>query len=436
MRNIMNSASIRSIIVAAKHNDEGRDEPTFENDVEFIRNFFEGEDGRNRTLKLSDTVLDMVVSNCKNPAFEDMETEDQLKLLERAEQEAANVGISDPAISELAQIFNEDDTANEELNECIEAVRKSKTTAVNMYAQFHRLYTLDQLNSFPRPGWTEEDVAGTNYKPDIVKTKDKVSGNPVTTVWMDDFIFSLGRGKELSTQIDEVRKELKTTGSVPRLSKLSKKALETMKSDLTSQFNALTSMVKRAIDLHHAFEAVSGMEKVVIEWCRGDEKDGIAIPSQFGTGKLGKDAFFVTRAPRPLWIYPKGEASEGKNLSVTQLINFNVAEAIKNGGTFADLFKTLERGNGDGNEGDGDGSDWDEDQAYEGLSKVANFFSKRDKVAMLNKILADRKHPERNDWLENVGEIYFRIKSVYNKYRSEIEEITGGDHTEQKQTAA
>jgi hypothetical protein len=303
-----------------------------------------------------------------------------------------------------------------------------------MYAQFHRLYTLDQLNSFPRPGWDEEDVKGTNYNPDIVKTKDKASGNPVTTVWMDDFIFSLGRGKELATQLDEVRKELKTTGSIPRLKGLSKKALETMKSDISSQFNALSSMVKRAIDLHHAFEAVQGMDKVVVEWCRGSEKDGIPIPSAYGTGKLGKDAFYVSRAPRPLWIYPKGEASEGKNLSVTQLINFNVPEAIANGGTMKDLFDTLSRG-GENNEGDGDGADWDEEQAYEGLSKVANFLHKRDNVALINKILADKKHTERKEWLENIGEIYHVIHRLYVKNRSEIEEITGGTDTSEGKAA-
>jgi hypothetical protein len=432
--NIMSSASIATIVALAKNNDEGT-EPQFENDVEGIRDFFESEEGRNRTLKLSDTVLDMVVSNCKN--WDDMEVEDKLKLLEQAESEASKVGIADPAISELATIFNEDDMANEELQACLEAVKKSKTTAVDMYAQFHRLYTLEQLNSFPRPGWTEKDAEGTNYKPDIVETKDKASGNPVTTVWMDDFIFSLARGKDLWTKLDEVKKELKTSGSVPRLAKRSKKELEAMKSELSSQFNALTNMVKKAIDVHHSFEAVQNLPLVQIEWITVPEDQGIAIPSQFGTGKVGKDAVFVSRAPKPLWIYPKGKPSDGKNLSVGQLIGFKIPEAIANGGTMADLLKTLERGSGDGNEGDGDGADWSEEEAYEGLSKVANFFSKRDNIAMLNKILADKKHEDRNDWLENVGEIYFRIKSVYNKYRSEIEEITGGDsEANGKQAAA
>lgn len=428
MRNIMTSASLSAIVAMAKADDNGSDEPQFENDVEFIRNFFEGEEGRNRPLKLSDTVLDLVVSNAKG--FEDMDTEDQLKLLEQAESEAAKVGITDPAISSLATKFNEDDQANEELTACLEAVRKSKTTAVDMYAQFHRIYTLDELNSFPRPGWDEKDVEGTNYKPDVVKTKDKVSGNPVTTVWMDDFIFSLSRGKDLATKLDEVKKELKTSGSVPRLAKKGKKELETMKSDLSSQFNALTSMVKRAIDLHHSFEAVQNMPQVQIEWVTVPN-DGINMPSQFGTGKLGKDSVQVTRAPKPLWIYPKGKASDGKGLSVTQLINFNVAEALANGGTMADLFKTLERG-GENNEGDGDGADWDEDEAYEGLSKLANFLHKRDNVAMVNKILADKKHAERKEWLENIGEIYHVIHRLYAKNRSEIEEITGGTDTTEK----
>jgi hypothetical protein len=53
--------------------------------------------------------------------------------------------------------------------------------------------------------------------------------------------------------------------------------------------------------------------------------------------------------------------------------------------------------------------------------------------------LADKKHPERREWLENIGEIYHVVHRMYAKNRSEIEEITGGTDTSEgngKQAAA
>jgi len=206
--------------------------------------------------------------------------------------------------------------------------------------------------------------------------------------------------------------------------------LKAYKADVTSRRNALRSMVKRSIELHHQYDAIDAMPSVNIQWIKikGNSVGlkGIEMPEAYGKGK---PSFMVTASPKNIWISPSDNPGEGRDFSVTQLLAFDISAALAAGGTMADLVATASKGSNDGDEGDGDGAEWDESEAYEGFSKIANFVHKRDNVALVNMILGDKKHPERKEWLENIGEIYHVFHRWYIKNRSEIEEITGGTDT-------
>lgn len=391
-------------------------------DVVAIREAFEDE--RGRTLMLSDEILTAVIkrAGAKWDAFtENDDEEGALKFLEEAEKIASQVSISDPGITALVKKM---DTAfHDAIKDDVEAVVKGKTTAVRTYASFKRIYTLEEMNRMPIPGTEAEQVTG-NQRPDKVKTKDQ-TGKPITVTWSNDFVSAMPEGKEYEGILDNIAKEVKSPGSVPALKGKSKQSLAALKSDATTRRNALRSMVKKAISLHHQWEAVRGMPLVGFNWISGTkEKHSAIIPEQFGEGTEGDKPTIVTVAPRSIWMYPATEQANGRDFSVTQFLAFDVPAAINAGGTMAELVATAGRGATDTDDDEaGDGEDMTEDQAMANMSQVVNYLNKRENMANVLRILADKKHDEHGDMVELIGDLYSQLYPVARKIRAEYETL-------------
>lgn len=392
-----------------------------------IRSAFE--EAKSRDLRLSDELLVAIINRAGKTwkAFEESGDQDAaVKFLEKAEEEAAKVSVSDPGITALVKKL--DPEIHQAINDDIEAAIKGKTTAVHILSHFRRIYTLDELNSMPVPGTEVEHVEGTNYKADKIKTKDR-AGNPITVIWTNDFVSAMPEGKAYETDIDDVSKEMKTANSVPRFKGWSKSDLVTLKDDATARRNALRSIVKRTILLHHQWVAVEGMPKIGLRWIRAKGKDkAISMPTKYGEGEFGEDATLVSASVKPIWIYPQEEPSEGRNFSVTQFLAFDPAMALKAGGTMADLVATAGRGSDEEPEGEGDGSDMADDAAQATASMFYNWFNKRENQALVLKKIANRKaDADGNDWLDLIGSIYLAVKPIYEKNKGAYEALQQRD---------
>lgn len=388
-----------------------------------IREAFET--NRKRTLNLSDELLTTIVQRAGKrwDAFENADDPEEAacEFLEQAEQTAQQVMVSDPGISVLIQKM--DMEFHKAVKDDIEAVVVSKNSAIHIYSHFRRIYSLDELNSMPIPGTELEHVTG-NQRPDKTKTKDN-TGKPITVVWSNDFVSAMPEGREYEGILDEVAKEVKAPGSVPRLKGKSKQQLASIKSDANQRRNALRSMVKRAVSLHHQWEAIRSMEKIGINWIAGTkEKYSAYIPEGYGEGDNGDKPTIVTVAPRSIWLFPKDDPANGRDFSVTQLLAFDVPAAIAKGGTMADLVETAGRGAVDASDDDnGDGEDMPEDVAMATFSQLVNYLNKRENMANVLRIMTDKKHPEHNDWLENMGDLYSLLFPIMRKTRSQYEAL-------------
>jgi hypothetical protein len=388
----------------------------FQNDVTAIREAFE--ETEKRVLKLSDTLLDMIVTNCKD--WDDMDEEQTMKFLKNAETEAAKVSVTDPGITAL--IGKMDDQFHAQVAHDVKAIVDSKNTAISMYSQFKRIYTLDEMNAFPVPNTDKDDVIG-NQKPDKIKTKDQ-TGKEVTTVWTNDFVSAMPEGKASEATIDEVKKERASPGSTS-LKGRSKKDLAAILSAATQERNALRSMVKRSIALHHALQSIEELPKVGLSWQKPAHSDKLTlVPEHFGEGDMGSRPIKVTTGPKPFWLYPTDDPSDGREFSVTQLINFDVPAARAAGGSMADLVATIGKGSDDnGGDTDGDGTDLPIDAAQAVFSQSINWLSKKENLANLRRTLADKKNPDRKDWVENIGDLFHLLSPEYEKIKMAYQAI-------------
>jgi len=186
-------------------------------------------------------------------------------------------------------------------------------------------------------------------------------------------------------------------------------------------------MVKRAISLHHALVQLDGMPKVSYTWQKPVHSDKlIVIPETFGTGEHGTRPTRCTTGAKTFWIFPSDDPSEGREFSVTQLINMDFAAAKLAGGTMADLVATIGKGSDTGEvDTDGDGTDMPIDAAQAVFSQAINWFSKKENLANYRRIVADKKNADRNDWIENIGDLYLmlqpefeRVKMAYNAIKA------------------
>lgn len=434
LKALMLGSALSAVALRQVENEDGTPEPEGY-DWDAIREAFKEEKGRD--IKVSDKVLDMASSNA--PQWDQWNADGDsvaiFAFIEKVEEAANRVGISDPGITAL--VGKIDDMFDAEVSECLDALVKSKTTAVDIYAQLRRVYTKDELNAMPFAGSDEKSVEGTNYRADKVKTKDRVTGIEMTTTWLNDFVAATSWGKAFENELAEVSKELKTAGttSLAKYKGKGKKFLRNASATLTQKRNGLRSMFKRAINTHHQLEAVEGMPLVVIEWMNGG-KDGIRIPNEFGSGKLDeKDSFTVSKSPKPFWIYPKGQAGEGRDISVTQLTNFDVTAALnaENGGTMGDLIDTLSKGS-DAPDATGDGSQMPEEEALTTQQRWNNYLSNKENRANIRRLLSDKKNPDRKELLENIMSEFHLILPLVRLYKDEYEAMTGGEKAPQEVT--
>lgn len=293
-------------------------------------------DDRGHDLKLTDDAISAIVERIGEEEFKAMDGEEQFKLFDDAESAFKGIAIADPSINGIVSKF--DKAFDAELEACIESVIKSKTSSVDIYGQFKRVLTREQLNEMPYPGSDADDVKGTNYKPDIVEKK-AVSGGKIRVVFTDDLVAATPRGKAYQSDIDDASNELKVSGSVPRLKNMGKQKLRDMINSATQGRNAMRSMFRRSLQLHHKLEAIDGMPLVKWAWIKGNDDKCPLVPETFKGDKFLK----VTRSPKPFWLTPvtdgKEDHANGKEFSVSQVIAFNPTKALamKDGGTLGDL---------------------------------------------------------------------------------------------------
>lgn len=380
--------------------------------VTAIREAFTAAKGRE--LKLSDETINGIFNSEK---WEELEEDGQMELLLKSEGIALSVMVTDPGISVLVSKLEADDEFQSELTDCIDAVMKNKTTAIDVYAQFRRILTKEDMDGAPFPG-TDKDTVFGNHRPDKVVRVDQ-TGKEIVTVWTNDFVSALGRGKQYEGIIDEVKKEQKTPGSTQYKGK-SKKELASLLSDATARRNAMRSMVKRALAFHHQFEAIAAMPQVEIEFIPGEGSSATLIPDRFGVNS--HKGIKVTGAPKPIWIYPKGAASNGRDFSVTQVLAFDTAKALKgeNGGSMADLVATAGTGAGTG---EGEAA-----VTLDDFVKLApdfwNVLNDRANMATLLKMVAPKKDDTApDDLLESVCSVYLALKPIYDKNKTRYETI-------------
>ncbi len=284
-------------------------------------------------LILTDDVISALVE--KTEGFDDMDGDGQIEIFAKAAENYKTISVSDPTINGLVKAMDEE--FNEELDACVEAVVKGKQSAVDMFGQFKRIWTYDQFKACPYPGSTKEEVAGTNWSPDITEKK-AVAGGMIRVVWSDDLVYAMPKGKEYQTDIDDASNELKVSGSVARFKNKGKQALRDTLNIATQRRNALRSIVRRSIQLHHKLDAISLLSKVGWQWIPGQHEKCPTVPVDY----RGKEVIKVTRSPKPLWLTAKDDKgseipNSGKDFSVSQVIAFDVVKAVANGGTMGDL---------------------------------------------------------------------------------------------------
>lgn len=270
---------------------------------------------------------------------------------------------------------------------------------------------------------------GDNRKPDIVVTKLK-NGDEITTTWTDDFCSTWAPVKVWETDMDDAKKEKKTSGSVPRFKHLNKRELDNILKLATKKRNAFRSMFKRALTLEHQLAAIEMMPKVELKFSEIPAKDKVsaftALPVKYGLGnKLTEaDCIKVTLAPSPLWMFPKGKGEDGKPYSVTQINNMDVAAAIAAGGEMSDLTDTIAKGPDEEEETEGTGEDAEIDEAFAFVTKAANWFGKASNIANLRRVLANPKADLHDEWLQLVGDLTVALLPTYRRNKAAYERLS------------
>lgn len=301
--------------------------------IKSIREAFE--EAKGHTLKLTDQAVSDIVEKCEG--WDTMDGDAQLALFEKAEEAFKGIAVSDPGITGLANKIDPEFTA--ELVLCLEAGIKAKTSGVDMYGQFKRVYKKALMDAMPYPGSDKDDVVGTNYAPDIVERK-AVAGGMIRTVWLDDYVQAHPLGKTYQADMDDCTKELAVSGSIARFKNKSKQWLRDTYNQAKQGRDGMRKLFRIAIQLHHKLSAIEGMPLVKLEWIPTAADKCSLVPKEYTGTALVK----VTRSPKPFWIKAiDAEGNEvpnsGKEFSVAQIIAFNPAKALKGegGGTMGDL---------------------------------------------------------------------------------------------------
>lgn len=335
LKHLMSGSSLMAIAAMAPADKPGGSGDISKADKAFlkvIRESYEEEAGHD--LKLTDTGILGIVDNVGRDKFMEMDLAEQIALLSKGEGLFKNIAVANPAISGIVSKFDKGFEA--ELALCLDATIKNKSSAVDIYGQFKRLFTRDQLNEMPYPGSDADDVKGTNYKPDIVETKTP-AGEKVRTVFINDLVQAHPLGKKAQADIDDAINEGKIGGSVPRFKDMGKQKLRDLIASQTQVRNGMRSLFRRSLQLHHKLEAISGMPLVQWSWIAGNDDKCPLVPTEYKGAKFQK----ITRSPKPLWLVPIVDGTpdhvNGQEFSVSQIIAFKPDKALKEGGTLGDL---------------------------------------------------------------------------------------------------
>lgn len=401
----------------------GTVKPDGDNMIALVKDAFKAV--RERDIMVPDDILATAIS--KHVGWDDLDDEGKIAFIEKVEEAAKSVSVSDPGISVL--VGKMDQTFHNAIGELLTVARKQKASAVSMLANFYRIYTTKEMDGMAMPGTEREHVEGTNYRADKVKTSTG-TGEPITTVWTNDFVSAMPEGKTADTIISTIDKEKAAPGTTVYKSK-DDEELKDILAAATADRNNLRSMVKRAIKLHHRLVAIRKLNSVGIRFIKGDKATGVIMPVKLGLGDdIGQHFTVVTGGPKPLWMYSADEPSKGRIFSVTQILSMDPALALKgaNGGNMADLVATAGKGADEpdpSGEKPGDGTEMDGSVAQATLSKFYNWANVRDNNALVRlKISQAAKDADGKDWLALVGLVYHWAKPIYEANKANYDKAT------------
>lgn len=374
---------------------------------------------RERDLQLSDNVLAMVIDRAKT--WNDMSDTDKLDLLEKAEETSKAVSVTDPGISVIVKKLTADSLAMAEIDKLLEAERTKKKSAVSMLALLYRLFTQAEMDGMPMPGYDEKHAEGTPFRADKRSVKTG-TGEPITVTWTNDLASALPQGKTADQDIADIAKEKASPNSVGRFKGLSKSDLKAIKSTADGNRNALRSLLRRAIKLHHRWMAIKKLNSVGIRWIKGDKASGIAMPTKLGLGELTAHVEMVSGSPKPIWIYDMADASEGRDFSVTQVNAFQPERISKTEDEtmMAALIATAGKGGDDesGTDTEGTGENDTLDQAIGYWQRLSHFVNAVANKAVITKVMAEyKKNAQGADVMDLVHELDRVIHPMAEKTR-------------------
>lgn len=434
--NLKSSASLATLAVRAAPS-EGQEPGETAYDAKEIKRLYKEATGND--LNVKNNHLLQVIN--QHPDFDGMDSKQQISFLTSINEQVKGIAIADPQISKL--VGKIDKTAETVILETIDRIIRAKASTLDCLAVFRRIYTKDDLAGFAFPGLEKDKMEqGDNRKPDIVTTKLKTTGEEITTVWTDDFCSTWGPCKAWETDMDDLKKELRSSNSVPRFKHLGRQDLTNMLKIRTAERNAFRSMVKRALTFEHQITAIEGMPRVVFEFAQVGTKDTvskhIALPVNYGLGDKLKpsDCIKVSLSGSPVWLYPKGQAGAMKPFSVTQINNMDIRAAIAAGGEMGDLTDTIKKGPDDSGDDTGTGDDADIDEAFMFTTKTANWFNQRGNVALVRKALSNPKNEDYAEWLQLVGDLAVAVLPIYRRNKSAYEALGNADATSQEEQDA
>lgn len=394
--------------------------------LKVIREVFEEDQGH--ALKLTDDAVSTIVEKIGEKEFMEMDQDKQINLLNTAESAFKGIAVADPSITGIVSKF--DKAFDDELAACIESIIKSKTSAVDIYGQFKRVFTREQLNELPYPGSDADDVKGTNYKPDIVEKK-AVSGGKIRVVFTDDLVNATPRGKTYQADIEDAGNELKVSGSVARFKSAGKQKLRDIINNATQGRNAMRSMFRRSIQLHHKLAAIDMMPLVQWSWIPGTDDKCPLVPKEF----KGTATMKVTRSPKPFWFVPvidgKPDNANGKEFSVSQVIAFNPSKAVAmpDKGTLADLIDSAKG----------------EPETPETLGEKMSTETMDTEVVVINAKLSNtveraavRKRimePDQDELRASYCALYLNLKGIYDTNKKWYDDYLHGQETAEQKEA-
>lgn len=374
-----------------------------------------------RDVQLGDETIQLTIDNDKS--WNEKDGDQKLALIELAETTFKKVSVADPGITVLVKKMTTNAEFMAEVDVLLNAERVKKASPVRLLAYLYRVFTKAEMDGMPMPGYDEKHAESTIYKADKRSIKAG-TGEPITTVWVNDLASTMPQGKVADQDLDDLSKEKAAPGSIARFKGMKKADFADLKSRATSDRNGLRSLLRRTIKMHHQWAAVAKLNSVGIRWIKGSAANGIKMPTKLGIGNdLGTNFTLVSSGPKPIWIYDGEDSSEGRDFSVTQLNAFQPSKIMKGEDEtmMTALLATAGKGSDDdsGTDTEGTGEDDTAEQALSFAQRVSHFFGKVENKAAITKAMAAyKKDATGADWIELIQELDKAIHPMAEKTRS------------------